>query len=82
MKEKFFFFQNGIMGVLRVLIALENTLGSLAPQVNALMARVMALENEKNGSSNRLLENPVCPIFRLLVFLFSLCTSNNIFSVI
>jgi len=47
------------MGAVRLLMALESSLGSLAPQINALMARAMALENEKKGSSNRLLENPV-----------------------
>jgi hypothetical protein len=47
------------MGVLRLALAMEDILGSLAPQVTALMARSMGLESDKKGSSNTLLENPV-----------------------
>ena len=46
------------MGCLRLLTALEDLLGSLGPQINALMSRSLALEKSREGSSNLLLEDP------------------------
>lgn len=45
------------MPALRMLIALEDVLGSLGPQVNAVLTKALALDNTKIGASNCLLEN-------------------------
>lgn len=46
-----------IMSCLRLLVALEDLLGSLGPQMTALMARAIALDKNRSGASNLLLED-------------------------
>ncbi|KAG4071764.1 hypothetical protein HA402_011918 [Bradysia odoriphaga] len=46
-----------VMSVLRTLVALENTLGSLAPKVIDLLQTAIAMEGLKAGSSSTLLNN-------------------------
>eukprot|EP00094_Tigriopus_californicus_P012109 TCALIF_11701-PB protein Name:"Similar to CG7065 Uncharacterized protein CG7065 (Drosophila melanogaster)" AED:0.08 eAED:0.08 QI:4647/1/0.93/1/0.71/0.66/15/0/864 len=43
---------------LRQLTALEDILGSLGPQVNVIMAKALALDQTRSGSSNLLTQNP------------------------
>eukprot|EP00095_Tigriopus_kingsejongensis_P011972 snap_masked-scaffold906_size82779-processed-gene-0.4 protein:Tk11972 transcript:snap_masked-scaffold906_size82779-processed-gene-0.4-mRNA-1 annotation:"conserved hypothetical protein" len=43
---------------LRQLTALEDTLGSLGPQINAILGKALALEQTRVGSSNLLMQNP------------------------
>ena len=45
------------METLRILTALEDLLGSLGPQINAIMSRAITLENNKEGTGNILLED-------------------------
>ena len=47
-----------LMTALRVVTALEDLLGSLAPQIDVVMTRAIALENKQDGTSNLLLEDP------------------------
>lgn len=47
-----------LMGTLRLLVAIEDVLGSMAPQINAMMAKAIALESKSQGTSNILLEDP------------------------
>ena len=47
-----------IMTGLRLLTALEDLLGSLGPQINAMMGRAISLDNNRIGASNALLEDP------------------------
>lgn len=47
-----------ILPCLRMLTALEDILGSLGPQVNQLIAKALNLEQNKEGASNVMLENP------------------------
>ena len=47
-----------ILPCLRILTALEDILGSLGPQVNQLIAKALNLEQNKEGASNVMLENP------------------------
>ena len=46
-----------ILPALRILTALEDILGSLGPQINAVMSKALALDNARIGASNCLLEN-------------------------
>lgn len=46
-----------LMVALRVITALEDLLGSLAPQIDVIMSRAIALENKQDGTSNMLLED-------------------------
>jgi hypothetical protein len=59
----FFLFQNRILEVLKLLVVMDNYLGSLAPQINALLTLARDLENEQNESTIQLLEIPVYPVF-------------------
>ena len=45
------------METIRILTALEDLLGSLGPQINAIMSRAIVLENSKEGTGNILLED-------------------------
>ena len=47
-----------LMVALRVITALEDLLGSLAPQIDVIMSRAIALESKQDGTSNMLLEDP------------------------
>ena len=46
-----------ILESLRVVIALENLLGSLGPQITAMMSRALKLDKKREGASNILLED-------------------------
>ena len=46
-----------ILDCLRLVTALENLLGSLGPQITALMSRALGLDKKREGSSNILLED-------------------------
>ena len=46
-----------ILECLRVVTALEGLLGSLSPQITALMTRALALEKKREGSSNLILQD-------------------------
>ena len=46
-----------ILECLRVVIALENLLGSLGPQITAMMSRALKLDKKREGTSNVLLED-------------------------
>ena len=46
-----------ILDSLRLITALENLLGSLGPQITALLSRALALDKKRAGSSNLLLED-------------------------
>lgn len=45
------------METLRLVTALEDLLGSLGPQITALMSRCLALERKRADSGNLLLED-------------------------
>ena len=45
------------METIRILTALEDLLGSLGPQINAVLSRAIVLENNKEGTGNILLED-------------------------
>jgi len=45
--------------LLRLVLAIEDLLGTLAPQVTVIVAKAMALESEEKDSSRKLLEDPV-----------------------
>ena len=46
-----------ILDTLRVVTALENLLGSLGPQITAIMSRALNLDKKRPGSGNLLLED-------------------------
>ena len=46
-----------ILDTLRVVTALENLLGSLGPQITAIMSRALNLDKKRAGSGNLLLED-------------------------
>ena len=46
-----------ILETLRHVTALENLLGSLGPQITAMMSRALSLDKKRPGSSNLLLED-------------------------
>ncbi len=46
-----------IIDTLRMVTALENLLGSLGPQINAMMSRALSLEKKRADSANLLLED-------------------------
>ena len=45
------------METLRHVTALEHLLGSLAPQITAMMSRALTLENKRKNTSNLMLED-------------------------
>lgn len=47
-----------VVPFLRLLTALEDILGSLGPNVNAILGRALSLEQNRPGASNILLEDP------------------------
>lgn len=47
-----------LLDSLRLVTALENLLGSLGPQITAMMSRALTLENKRAGSSNVILQDP------------------------
>ena len=47
-----------LVSVVRYLTALEDSLGSLGPQVNQILARALSLEQNRDGASRILLEDP------------------------
>jgi hypothetical protein len=47
-----------LVSVVRLLTALEDSLGSLGPQVNQILARALTLEQNRDGASRILLEDP------------------------
>merc|ERR1719228_5214 len=47
-----------VIPCLRLLTALEDSLGSLGPQVNQVLARALSLEQSREGASKVLLEDP------------------------
>ena len=49
-----------LTSVLRVLTALEDSLGSLGPHVNKILARSLSLEQRREGAGRVLLEDPDC----------------------
>lgn len=46
-----------LLDTLRLITALENLLGSLGPQITAMMSRALTLENKRPGSSNVILQD-------------------------
>ena len=46
-----------IVETLRHVTALEHLLGSLAPQITAMMSRALTLENKRKNTSNLMLED-------------------------
>ena len=47
-----------MQSVLRVLTALEDSLGSLGPLVNNILAKTLSLEKKRPGTGNVILEDP------------------------
>jgi len=47
-----------VIPCLRLLTALEDSLGSLGPQINQVLARALSLEQSREGASKVLLEDP------------------------
>jgi len=47
-----------VVHCLRLLSAMEDSLGSLGPSVNQILGRALSLENSRNGASKILLEDP------------------------
>jgi len=47
-----------LVPVVRLLTALEDSLGSLGPQINQILARALSIEQNRDGASRILLEDP------------------------
>ena len=46
-----------VLDTLRLVSALENLLGSLAPQITAILSRALALDKKRAGSNGLILED-------------------------
>ena len=49
-----------VLDTLRLVTALESLLGSLGPQITAVMSRALALDKKRKGSSGLILEDANC----------------------